>query len=261
VPSRHLLEHRSVTLDLSAIKSADPFGLVYLAIYVGKLIEYEPLRLSINLGRGAFARHLNRMGVLDVLRRDTRVRVESGTILPEFFGKGSNPRILELEQHTVADEDAAEALSERLLDIIVLKRRRDLLARSELFQTALLEIIANVSVHSGARQVYVAAAAVNDRIHLAIGDSGMGIPARLKKSGIAEKLSCSGAIIKALEPGVSTRVGRGGLGLTTVSDQVREHGSYMAIRSGDGEVVIRGENTTGRDNYHVLPGTMVEIAW
>lgn len=173
VPSRHLLEHRSVTLDLSAIKSADPFGLVYLAIYVGRLIEYTPLRLSINVGRGEFARYLNRMGVLDVLRRDTRVRVESGTILPEIFGKGSNPRILELEQHTVADEDAAEALSERLLDIIVLKRRRDLLARSELLQTALLEIIANVSVHSGARQVYVAAAAVKDRVHLAIGDAGM----------------------------------------------------------------------------------------
>src|SRR5687768_5162212 len=138
LPSKYHIEGRTVTLDMDRVKSCDSFGLAFLAVYVLKLLEWDPARLTIRATQREFGRHLNRMGVVDLLSgMDGRVRITTGQLLPNFLHlRGNNPRILELEKHTVDNEDDAEMLSDRLLNLVI-ERRLDLKPLTELLQTAL----------------------------------------------------------------------------------------------------------------------------
>ncbi|MGH7476578.1 MAG: ATP-binding protein [Longimicrobiales bacterium] len=266
VPSLHLIG-KTVVLDLTRLQFVEPFGLVYLYLYVRRLLTLGAQAVELHIPRwGGVGTYLRRMELCDLVEQDPRVRV-----LPRrgiSFRSDLRDRLIELSVHPLEHEDDAYQLAQQLLDLAIYDRREDLKHLQEILEFSLSEVIANAVVHSsraaGPRNVIVAAQTYEEsRVSLAIADEGIGIPERLRLHGIVEApLPDVDAIQKALEPMISTRPGGGGMGLTTLSDRVREIGQHLTIRSGRGQVtVLRGGKNNRQGTCDPLPGTIVEIAW
>jgi hypothetical protein len=97
----------------------------------------------------------------------------------------------------------------------------------------------NVIDHSGVQDYYVCAYTYPDRgqLRLCIADRGMGILRSLNRSKKYDVLKKSqDAIFRATEPGVSSRPGRAGFGLSHLKDFAKVNEGQMCIISGNGKV-------------------------
>lgn len=169
-------------------------------------------------------------------------------------------RLIELNLYTIKIEDEADELAGTLLDLIQ-HRRGGLGELAEPLHLTFTELLSNVAVHSGEKQVLVAAQRYGGKVCVAIADEGIGIPERLRRSHLWPAANDHHLIETALRPGVSTRAGRGGMGLTMLSEQVQEYGTHLAIRSGEGHVVVKPEGRDRRGRCRPLPGTIIEAVW
>lgn len=120
---------------------------------------------------------------------------------------------------------------------------------AERFTAALAEIASNVVAHSGSTVGFVAGqryekayqGRLPPRLHLVVGDAGIGIRASLA-AALPEVASMSEveAVRYALTPGVTAKPGvHSGVGLSTVRDYARYFGGVMRLRSGGATVVLR----------------------
>jgi len=96
------------------------------------------------------------------------------------------------------------------------------------------------------------------RVHIGIADLGLGIPATLKPR-YPDIGSDSAYLLKALEMGVTSRKGMGGLGLFNMNRIVQgQHGS-LTIRADRSMLQLLGNRVYLRDDLTPMPGTQVYI--
>lgn len=96
------------------------------------------------------------------------------------------------------------------------------------------------------------------RIHIGIADLGLGIPATLK-ARYPEIGSDSAYLLKALDMGVTSRAGMGGLGLFNVNRIVQGQRGSLTIRADCSMLQIVGNNVYLWDDLTPMPGTQVFI--
>jgi len=136
------------------------------------------------------------------------------------------------------------------------------------FVVAVAEIGSNVIFHSQADIGFTAGqryernyrGRLAPRLHLVVGDAGIGIKESLK-IGDAEvgQLTDKEAIAIALQPGTTSKPGvHSGVGLSTVREYADTFGGVLRIRSGYGSVMERQGLIVKRD-VPGLPGTIVSV--
>jgi signal transduction histidine kinase len=141
-------------------------------------------------------------------------------------------------------------------------------ALREEFTEALAEIGSNVIQHADAYNAFVSGQRLDveykgrypPRLHLVVGDTGIGIQKSLAKARpeVAD-MSEEDAIRKAIEPGVTGRPGiNSGVGLYTILEYVNGLGGEMRIRSRSATVIFNREGTSALRTPGV-PGTVVSV--
>lgn len=125
------------------------------------------------------------------------------------------------------------------------------------FTDAFAEIASNVIHHAEAEDAFVSGQRLDvayrgrppPRLHLVVGDTGIGIRASLAQAlPDVEQLGDAEAIERALQPGVTGKPGlNSGVGLYTVLETVRAYRGELRIRSGSWSVVW-----DSRGSHHVL---------
>ncbi|HLK11081.1 MAG TPA: hypothetical protein VKW76_06855 [Candidatus Binatia bacterium] len=247
-------------IDLSGITFVEPFGLIYL---------------------GMFLRHHNARGrAFDVtLPRDQAVRdyLARQHFWERFnFDPHSLPptRLRRMRSTTSLDDivdierraDVAEEIAGAVLDLLTYNAVPvDLGAVVEIVS----ELVDNFALHA---QGPLAAVTMQlyrgsfygapPRFVLAVGDCGIGIRASLATAPQYRYLAeCSHheAVAKAFEPMVSRRPDAG-TGLTEVRHSTRRLQGTLCLASGDGYVrLAKGGLYTGRMGYD-LPGVQIEVS-
>jgi hypothetical protein len=138
----------------------------------------------------------------------------------------------------------------------------------EEFIDSLAEIGSNVVQHADAYYAFISGQRLDvpyrgrlpPRLHLVVGDTGIGIRKSLSQAQPeVGEMSEEDAILRAIEPGVTGRPGiNSGVGLYTILESVKGLGGEMRIRSGSATVVF---NRQGRTVLHTpgVPGTVVSV--
>jgi hypothetical protein len=201
--------------------------------------------------------YLVRMRLPDAFESDDRIRFHN---VPQVRERDLPGRLVELTSLQVDNDDEVEEQTSRLMEVI-LTQRPDLRSRHGELSVTISELLSNIQVHSQTREAALAVQAYPQQgsVVLAFGDGGIGIPGALKPH-LGEDLSDVQVIARALEPGTTSRRGLGGMGLTELADIVAEGGEYMAIRSGNGHLVVASEGRREEEACHPLPGTLVEVS-
>lgn len=171
-----------------------------------------------------------------------------------FSGNLMEIRILsdDLEQNSMHDVPHVLAIAQDLLLGRVTAERMGAAC------TLLSEVAQNVT-HSGSQgyalmQLYKAGS--GRRVHIAVGDTGRGIPDSLR-SKYQQLGQPSSYLKKSLESGVSSRDFGNGLGLYQVQHLVRNGGGTLTIRSDTAMLQIYDGNVYQWDNLTRIPGTQV----
>lgn len=252
------VENRRVGLDLRALDWVEPFGLVYLFWYIEALLDSDVMRVDVALPPDEnVSNYLARMRLAEALEATELVTLHNVRGVRERDLPG---RLVELTTFRVDNDDEVEDQTARLMEVI-LTQRPDLRSQHEELSFTISELLSNIQVHSRTGEAAIAAQAYPQQgsVVLAIGDGGVGIPVALRPH-LSEQLSDAEVISRALEPGVSSRHGLGGMGLTELADLVAGGGERLAIRSGTGHVIVTRRTRNAEDGCSSLPGAIVEVA-
>ena len=250
---------RKVRLDLGRIRFVEPFGLVYL-YWLVRVLRRECLEVEVAIADFAVQNYLTRMNLPRAFEDDEGVRFRPNLKARLLYRRNLSKRLVELRVLTVDNDDEVEEAASELMGVI-LDQRPDL--REPLgyqLHYTIVELLSNTEVHSRSNEAAVAVQTYRDRVYMALGDSGIGIPRALEcQRGTRTDAE---TIELALERGVTSRPGSfGGLGLTDISNMVRKKGRLLAIRSGGGHLVVWPKRSSCDDGCAALPGTIVEAVW
>ncbi|MEO8612407.1 MAG: ATP-binding protein [Chloroflexota bacterium] len=202
-------------------------------------------------------RYLERMDVLSIF-----ADCVSAPALPsDLWSRGSSGNLMEvrtlsdeLEQNSLNDVPHILAIAQDLL------LGRVTAARMGAACTLLSEVTQNVT-HSGSQgyalmQLYKAGN--GRRVHIAVGDTGRGIPDSLRRK-YPQVGQSSDYLKKSLESGITSRDIGNGLGLYQVQHLVRNGGGTLTIRSDTAMLQINEGKIYQWDNLTRIPGTQVFI--
>lgn len=246
------------TLDLTRCGFFSPFGLTWCYWALRHLSEL-PLGVSVVCPQDLDVRqYLARMDFLSALQRIRGCEVKfdpSGVSLGRNHVPG---RLVEFRLVELPDDDAVNAAAEALV-MAILEADSTLISQSEDLALTISEVLSNTQVHSHTAWASVVAQRFprQNLLRLAFGDGGRGIPAALEPQ--FPEFSHAERIHKALERGVTSRLGHGGMGLSEIRELVSERvGAALSLRSRGGSVRCR------TSAEHVLPaadfpGTVVEV--
>lgn len=260
LPESADLEGRNVGIELRPLRFVRPFGLIFLYWYIRWLLdERGALRVDVVLdgSNRDLCNYMNRIK-LPAVFGDSPV-----TIYPiqnlQLEESDLTDSLVELTSFRVDDDKEVERRTRDTLQVI-LSQRPDLRAQAEKLSFTIAELLSNIHVHSGTREAALAVQTYRDAVELAFGDGGIGIAGALQ-SHVEGTLPDSEFVRKALEPGVSSRIGGGGYGLTQLRETVEEDDGRMVIRSGSGQVTVKSGSEAARNDCSPLPGTLVEVAF
>jgi anti-sigma regulatory factor (Ser/Thr protein kinase)/ABC-type transporter Mla MlaB component len=253
------VDYRDETLriDLSEIQFIDPFGFVFLKIYLEELLARQnELEIILN---PAIVNYLVRMDFHEYFRDNSNITFIPDILRTSIAVRDRRDRLLELRQFSVKNDDQVERVVEDLVEII--STRIDYYHKiKEGLWISLSETISNVQLHS---QVGIALVAVQtyqtdrgESVLIAVGDQGVGIQRGLKSHGAG--LKDEDAIESALEPLITGRDDRGGTGLTDLRDYILENNDALGIRTCNGYLYIKNGNVRKGD-CSFLPGTQLSI--
>lgn len=247
-----------VGLELRPIRFVRPFGLIYLFWYIRWLLdEQEARRVDVVLDRTNrdLCNYLKRMNLPEVFGDDpVAIYPIQKLDLQESELAAS---LVELNAFRVDDDNEVERRTADTLHVIT-SQRPDLGTEAERIHITISEMLSNVHVHSETRNAALAVQTYRDAVVLAFGDAGQGVPAALE--GHVEMMDSDAEYLRrALEPGVTSRPGGGGYGLTQLTEMVEEEGGSLVLRSGTGQVVV-GRTENSEDTCTPLPGTLAEIS-
>lgn len=202
-------------------------------------------------------RYLERMDVLSVF-----ADCITASALPSvLWSRGSSSNLMEirtisddLEQNSLNDVPYILAIAQ---DLLLGRITADRMGAT---CTLLSEVAQNVT-HSGSQgyalmQLYKAGN--GQRVHIAIGDIGQGIPDSLRKK-YPQVGQSSDYLKKSLESGITSRDFGNGLGLYQVQHLVRNGGGTLTIRSDTAMLQLYDGRVYQWDNLTRIPGTQVFI--
>ncbi len=250
------LDDQKPTVDLSNISFVEPFGLVYL---------------------GMFLRHFNSLGkffnIITPRSRWVRQYLESQRFWDRYniaanSTDSQTPRrhsrltslsdIVDIENNQYIAEDVGGMVGDIL-------RKNSVGVDAALVTEVAVELVDNFSRHSGQQLAACAVQLYRQRgdLHFAVGDCGVGIRSSLCRSSHYQHLASAPhyeAALKALEDGVTGST-EGGTGFGTVREDILQLGGQMCLCTGDGMVIIGGDRQgveAGRMTFD-LPGVQIEI--
>jgi hypothetical protein len=201
-------------------------------------------------------RYLERMDVLSVFADCVTAPLPS-----DLWSRGSSGNLMEvrtlsdeLEQNSFNDVPHILAIAQGLLLGRVSADRMGAAC------TLLSEVTQNVT-HSGSQgyalmQIYKAGS--GRRVHIAVGDTGGGIPDSLRRK-YPQVGQSSDYLKKSLESGITSRDIGNGLGLYQVQHLVRNGGGTLTIRSDTAMLQINEGKVYQWDDLTHIPGTQVFI--
>lgn len=202
-------------------------------------------------------RYLERMDVLS----DFADCITVPAFPSDLWSRGSSGNLMEirtlsddLEKNSLNDVPHVLAIAQDLLLGRVTAERMGAAC------TLLSEVAQNVT-HSGSQgyvlmQLYKAGS--GRRVHIAVGDTGRGIPSSLHNK-YPQVGQPSDYLKKSLESGITSRDFCNGLGLYQVQHLVRNGGGTLTIRSDTAMLQINDGKVYQWDNLTYVPGTQVFI--
>lgn len=213
-----------VICDLSRSESLTPFGIIMLTSTIDECSRRGKKCFYIAPNSILLKKFLYDIGFNNLFHIKTnnidRVKMQTGTF--------------QLTRVTGLDALIAETLTELIAYQVNISPGLNYSLR-----LSLNELMTNVIAHSGIADYYVCAHTYPNRrqLRLCIADRGMGILRSLNRSKKYGLLRDSHeAIIQATTPGVSSRPGRAGLGLSHLKNFAEVNEGQMCIISGRGKV-------------------------
>ena len=250
------LDDQKPTVDLSNISFVEPFGLVYL---------------------GMFLRHFNSLGkyfnIISPQSRPVRQYLESQKFWHRYNIASNSTDSQRSMRHArltslsdIVDIENNQYIAEDVGDMVGdILRNNTVKVDASLVTEVAVELVDNFSRHSGQQLAACAVQLYRQRgdLHFAVGDCGVGIRSSLCMNPHYQHLDSAPhykAAVKALEDGV-TGSSEGGTGFGTVRRDVIQLGGQMILCTGDGWVIIGGGRQgveAGRMPFD-LPGVQIEI--
>ena len=239
-------------IDMSQVTFIEPFALIYLGMFIN---HHNRNGMSFKV---KFPLSKKAMQYLDSQNFRQRWNIESNSPRASPVAKlTSFNDIVYIENDRYAPEDIADRVSRMLSSRSF---RLDVGLTAEL----VAELVDNFVRHS---ETETAACVVQrypraDRLDFAIGDCGIGIRQSLSKNSryrYIEKKSHMDAASLAFQEKVGSGV-EGGMGLSTVRENVVQMKGSMFLSTGDGWVFVgRGLEEVG-DQAYDLPGVQIEVS-
>lgn len=255
------VDGRNMGIELRPVRFVRPFGLIYLYWYIRWLLDEHGARrvdVVLNPHHHDLCNYLKRMKLPDVFGDEWPV-----TIYPiqdrQLQESDLSDSLVELTSFRVDHDNEVEQRTVETLDVLF-TQRPTLRKRAEELHYTVSELLSNIHAHSRTRVAALAVQTYGGTVELAFGDGGIGIPSALRPH-LDGDYSDAEYVRKALEPGVTSRIGGGGTGLTQLRETVEEEGGHLVIRSGTGEVVVERVRPPDDERCRPLPGTLVEVAF
>lgn len=128
--------------------------------------------------------------------------------------------------------------------------------------TIFTEIAANIPHSGDVGYAVIQRYPKSNTIHIGIADLGRGIESNLKPNpACAGFANGSDYILRAIEGGVTSRIGEGGMGLLVVNDKVQNGQGVLSIRSGSSLVQIyQNGDPNILDDLPFIPGVQVFLS-
>ena len=240
-------------LDLSKVKFVEIYPMVAMACFVSRAQQRgHGLQLSIPESNQVKT-YLSRMGFVEMLAEHYEVEARP---LRQVRAQPHPNDLLELQRFDSSHkiEELANLVWERLSQVPPHVRRT--------IYECIIEIGDNVIFHAGSGGGWVAAqtyrrGTANERIDLAIGDTGVGIRRTMRRH---KPRSDGDAIRLALQFGVSGLADPGrGVGLAETADQIRSVGGRLLVRSGAGRRTVTRHSSVSTP-VPALQGTVVGMS-
>jgi hypothetical protein len=246
-----------LVVDLRQCFFIDPYGLVTLLTLMNVAVQHAGYRCELKLPRRQGTRtYLARVHFFELLPSDV---VMDGLIPTVTAGGGF---LLPLQR---LDVNAGDHAVDELARFVYPQLPRQF---QESFTEGLVEIGSNVVAHSGATVGFVAGQRYEreyqgrtpPRLHLVVGDAGMGIRQSLAEAHPeVGSMTEAEAIWLALKPGTTGKPGRhSGVGLSTVRRDAAAFAGVMRIRTGGATVILRPSGERAKQVPR-LPGTIVSV--
>ena len=241
-------------IDMKAVTFLTPYALIYLACFIN---NYNRLGVTFQT---IYPDSMPVRQYLNPQRFWERLRFEAER---ESIGHGnsqwmSTSDIIQIPNIDYIAEDAGRKLYDLLTSNSIRLNARDL-------EIVFVELVDNFSRHSDEETAICAVRwfPSMNRLHLAIGDCGMGIRKSLSSNDDYRELrnkSHGEAAAKAFEVSVG-RTSEGGMGLTDARDTMARTGGQLFLSTGDAWVLARGKDDllVGKQEYD-LPGVQIELA-
>lgn len=235
-----------VTFDFSEVAWAAPFGLTAVSVTIERCLAGKKQLFYRPPKNSKVKKYLKKIGFDQIFLRGKRG--------PNHFSTS-----VELKRLATVDPGYADALV-KLIDLLFS------LSEDDEFQLRLHinELMTNAFDHSKSPMGFYACAQwyrQNRNLRVSFADGGIGILETLNQSKKYGRFADhADAIKKAVEPGVTTRVGRGGgWGLSYIRNYVKRNRGVLTIISGDSKVNFYYNKAETRKHKSSFQGTIVDI--
>ena len=242
-------------VDLSAVTFLSPYALVYLGMFL-RYHNAKGKTFKVAAPRSKQARrYLQRQKFVERFNVGAEV-IKQGP-LHQLAPSTSLNDIVDLED----GDRVADSVTDAVVDLL---RDNKVDIDTGLFADIASELVDNFAQHADQPLAALAMQCYPNfrRVVMAVGDCGVGARANLASKPEYAYLGLrphTTAILKALQPQVSSKW-EGGMGLTDVSEGVRQANGRLIITSGNGRVVVDHLGTRLGVTSHNLSGVQVEIS-
>jgi hypothetical protein len=248
------------TIDLSGVTFFEPFALVYLGMFL-RHFSSQGRSFSVVPPRNEIAReYLARQRFWERFNFDPQVI--KGENLLRFTTATSLNNIADVEK----DQHVAENLADAVADVV---EKNTVNLRPSVIAEVTAELVQNFVEHSGQNLAafmvqYYPNSKPLGKLVMAIGDCGKGIRNRLSSTETYKRLANRPhyeAILKALEPGVSSKHGGGGTGFSEMLDYVTDLKGEFRIATGDECIIVNGKTgkASAKKMGFDLTGVQIEL--
>ena len=241
-------------IDMKTVTFITPYALIYLASFIN-----HHNRFNVTF-RAVYPDSVDVRGYLHAQRFWERLAFKG---LQRSKGRGIAQWTSFRDMIQIANTDyIAEDVGKKLYDLLITNAVH---VNARELEIVFVELVDNFSRHSD-EEVAICAAQWyprTNRLHLAIGDCGIGIRKSLSRNAKFSDLRSKShgvAAAKAFEEKVG-RTGEGGMGLTDARETIGRIGGQLFLSTGDAWILTRGEDElmVGRQEYD-LPGVQIELS-
>lgn len=244
---------KSPTLDLSRIDFFEPFG----TVYIGLFLRYHRSRAHlIAVNSPTNSRALSYLSRVKFFDRFNVPEPDTTRDFPSIGRWTSLNDIIELDP----DRNTAEDVEAKLRSLVIANSPR--LPVGAICEIV-VELVDNFVQHAKRGRAVLTAQYYpqTEKLVVALGDWGIGIKqslAALEKYGDLASRTDAECIVKAFEPLVTSKH-EGGMGLYNVREATQAVGGTLRITSGDGFMTIVGDRMLHGNMRSALSGVQIEL--